>query len=275
MARTALHYETQSEERIRELIAEGVDVNEADSEGMTPLHSACGSFHYAAAKALLEAGATVDPQDKWGNTPLLRSVGDHPNALALATLLVEYGANPRIENKYGHSPLSDAHRMQGTEPMIPVLEAAAERFPLPAGPRPDLAVVRTQVAHDGVSPIAVTTKTWQEQFRELWDLLVPLESAAPTEQGEVIRLAGRIGRETLNNGGINWSRDYSRMAAALAKLLGSRTPVVDHAELATLKKALSGGNARRPAIDRLTELAVAWVLANPNPAPLAPPPYQI
>ncbi|MBA0048022.1 ankyrin repeat domain-containing protein [Mycobacteroides sp. LB1] len=128
MARTDLHYETWSEERTRELIADGLDVNEADGQGLTPLHFACTSWNPGAAKALLEAGATVDPQDKWGNTPLRRSVGDHPNALALVTLLLEYGANPTIENNYGHSPISLAHQVQGTENLIPVLEAAATRF---------------------------------------------------------------------------------------------------------------------------------------------------
>lgn len=110
MAWTPLH-QAKSGERIRELIAEGLDVNETDGEGRTPLHVACVNKDYDKAEALLGAGAQVDPLDKWGNTPLNSAVFEK-DALDLVKLLIEHGADPTIGNINGHSPLSEAKRYQ-------------------------------------------------------------------------------------------------------------------------------------------------------------------
>src|SRR5699024_12347938 len=45
-------------------------------------------------------------------------------------------------------------------------------------------------------PITVRGATWREPKRELWDMLVPDGGAAGSAQGEVIRIAGRVGHET-------------------------------------------------------------------------------
>ena len=42
--------------------------------------------------------------------------------------------------------------------------------------------------------------TEKEEFQSFWDLLVPPEGKAETVQGEVIRIAGRIEYEFLDNG---------------------------------------------------------------------------
>lgn len=108
MARTPLH-QAAVHGSVRAVIDEGFDVNEPDADGLTPLHMACINKNYDGAKELLEAGAHVDPQDKWGNTPLNRAVFEHDSA-NLVRLLVDHGADPTIENHYGHSPLSEAKR---------------------------------------------------------------------------------------------------------------------------------------------------------------------
>ncbi|MDF1910302.1 ankyrin repeat domain-containing protein [Mycolicibacterium smegmatis] len=130
MAKSALHTSAGLDlvDDLRREIVDGLDINEADEAGLTPLHHACIHWSYESAKILLEAGADVDPRDQWGNTPLLRVVGSRDDSLAWVTLLLEYGANPTIENNYGHSPLSNAKRMQGTERLLPALEEAQKRF---------------------------------------------------------------------------------------------------------------------------------------------------
>jgi hypothetical protein len=126
----------------------------------------------------------------------------------------------------------------------------------------------------GAARITVTATVWQEQFDELRNLLVPRAGSAETEQGEVIRLAGKLSREILDNGGINWSADFRAMADALTARLTSRTPVADRRELAPLRKIVRTGRGDKTTLYRLAELAVAWVLANPDPVPLTDPPYQ-
>ncbi len=44
------------------------------------------------------------------------------------------------------------------------------------------------------------------EFSRLWDQLVPDSGQCQTLQGEVIPIAGRVGYEVYDNGGINWDR---------------------------------------------------------------------
>lgn len=84
--------------------------------------------NYDAAKALLEAGAQVDLQDKWGgNTSLWRAVFGKDGTLPpLVELLIHYGADPpTIENESGNSPLKLAQRLQKSD----YLDAFAKRGP--------------------------------------------------------------------------------------------------------------------------------------------------
>jgi hypothetical protein len=127
---------------------------------------------------------------------------------------------------------------------------------------------------DGAVPITVSATLWQEQFQELWNLLVPNAGNAETEQGEVIRLAGKLTREILDNGSVNWDADFRSMADALTAYPASRMAVADGGELAALRKIVRVGHGDKPTLYRLTELAVAWVLANPYPVPLRDPPYR-
>lgn len=135
-------------------------------------------------------------------------------------------------------------------------------------------------SHDGTAPITLTATGWRAQFSELWELLVPAGGGAPTRQGEVIRVAGRISHELLDNGGINWSRDHRRERDGLIKDLTSGTPVATREELSELARGITGDNFDDAAIHRLCELAVAWVLANPVPvrhdqSPVPQPPRKV
>ena len=69
--------------------------------------------------------------------------------------------------------------------------------------------------HDGVSPIHVPNEEDEEQaFQMLWESLVPPYGKARTAQGEIIRIAGRVWQEFLDNGCINWDEDFHKMLDA-------------------------------------------------------------
>lgn len=51
----------------------------------------------------------------------------------IVTLLLAYGVDPTIENNYGHSPLSNSKRMQGTQKLVPQLESATKKEDLTRG----------------------------------------------------------------------------------------------------------------------------------------------
>lgn len=73
--------------------------------------------------------------------------------------------------------------------------------------------------HDGVSPIIVQDGDEDKAFQALWDYLVPPRGKAQTAQGEIIRIAGRVQYEFLDNGCINWDEDFKKMLDAFLQYL--------------------------------------------------------
>lgn len=74
--------------------------------------------------------------------------------------------------------------------------------------------------HDGVSPIQIPDEDDENRaFQMLWDFLVPSCGKAQTAQGEVIRIAGRVQHEFLDNGCINWDEDFKKMLDAFLQYL--------------------------------------------------------
>jgi glutaminase len=55
---------------VQEMIASGVDFNQGDYDGRTPLHLAAAEGHIDIVKLLLRLGANPSPVDRWGGRPL-------------------------------------------------------------------------------------------------------------------------------------------------------------------------------------------------------------
>jgi hypothetical protein len=128
--------------------------------------------------------------------------------------------------------------------------------------------------HDAAALITVSATTWPDQFEELWSQLVPPGGAASTEQGEAIRIAGKLSREILDNGAINWNSDFGAMADQLVGYLSNRITVGSAREVKRLGALVRRGVGDKAELYRLTELTVAWVLANPRPVPLGSTSYR-
>jgi hypothetical protein len=138
----------------------------------------------------------------------------------------------------------------------------------------DVSPVGRRHIQDENAPIMVKSTAWREQHAELWTLLVPSSGPAKTMQGEVIRISGRISDEWERNGGTNWDGAYAEMASAMAGYVQRGIPL-GAAEVAEIKSIVRSLVERRGAEnDRLAELAVAWVLANPTPLALDKPSYE-
>jgi hypothetical protein len=56
--------------------------------------------------------------------------------------------------------------------------------------------------------------------------------------------------------------------------LGCGTPVTDPAELHALRRTVRTGDDTGASLNGLSELAVAWALADPNPVALPTPVYE-
>jgi hypothetical protein len=125
--------------------------------------------------------------------------------------------------------------------------------------------VPKRILHDGIAPISVNEDTWQKQHEKLWEFLVPARGNAQTLQGEVIRISGRVARELLDNGGINWDSDFKLMVTSFYDFIqyGKQLSSDESNELAKIVKEITRKNDSQ--INRFSELAVKWVLNNPTP----------
>ena len=112
-----LHFAAQDGDlaRVRELLAEGRSPNVFDEISKTPLHYAAESGHIDILRILLQAGADVNANDeaRIGNTPLREVAGEC--SLALATALVDAGADPRIPGWMQLTALHKAERRKDEE----------------------------------------------------------------------------------------------------------------------------------------------------------------
>ena len=62
-------------ESVKQLLANGADVNVKNASEWTPLHIAAQFGHVEMVEFLLSKGANVNAKDLWGKTPLNRAAG--------------------------------------------------------------------------------------------------------------------------------------------------------------------------------------------------------
>ena len=55
---------------IKSLDAKGVDLDEADYDGRTPIHVAASDGHLNIVEFFVSSGKVLNPKDRWGGTPL-------------------------------------------------------------------------------------------------------------------------------------------------------------------------------------------------------------
>lgn len=278
--RTPLHAQAATwSGNVALLLDLGADIHALDYQEDTPLHTAAGSFRPHAVRELVKRGADIHAENKHHNTPLAKALLNCRNidivsVAEIAEILLQAGAVVTPE-------MSDSVRRIGKD-----FEFARDKFNKDNVEETSDALfklyrlfavepVAPRLMHDGVSPIRVTATTWGKQHQELWELLVPAKGSAATVQGEVIRISGKVSYEIMDNGGGNWDAQFRKMLDALIAHLRSGTPLppallTEATELA--KRMRNGSDYDAPT--RLSELAVQWVLANPQPIPLPTPAYN-
>jgi hypothetical protein len=263
--------------RVDVLVELGANINnDSGSEG-TPLHSAARVRNETAARTLVEHGAQVNSRNMDGLTTLelaLKTCNniDIERMVPLAEFLLSVGAErtdrmKEFVEKIGKNfeYYRDSFNKERVDAVGSALSQLYALFDVPPVPR--------RVMHDGNSPILVQSTTWQDQHAELWNLLVPGMGAAPTVQGEVVRIVGRIADELERNGGANWDADYKAMADAYVDILrqGVALSPSEIAEAAALSAEAKRKNCD---VERTAKLAIRWVQLNPIPIPLEAPRYR-
>ena len=259
----------------------GADIEKPNTYGDTPLHMAAEFFHPRTVKFLIDKGANVNVENDMGRTPLASVLmvcrGIYIAQTAeIASMLLEAGAKKTSKMKERVEQIGkdfEFHR----ESIHPDYIEAADKGLTKLYELFDVKPVEKRLTHDGVSPIKLVEGSWEEQYEELWSFLIPSSGAAKTVQGEVIRIPGRVRDELDRNGGVNWDRDYRKMLQALPQYLSLGIPLSDQ-ELAETKELIAQVHGKdfddEPRLDRLCQLALAWIKQNPNPIDLKEPSYN-
>lgn len=266
---------------VKLLLELGADIGKPNTYGETPLHVAAEFFHPKTVKLLIDKGADVNAKNDMGRTPLASVLmvcrGIYIAQTAeIASMLLDAGAKKTSAMKEKVENIGkdfEFHR-EGINPDY--LEAADKGLAI-LYRLFDVKPVAKRITHDGSAPILVKEGTWEEQYEELWSFLIPSSGAAKTVQGEVIRIPGRVRDELDRNGGANWDRDYRKMLQALPQYLSLGNPLSDQ-ELEETKELIAQVHGKdfddEPRLDRLCQLAIAWIKQNPEPLPLEKTSYK-
>jgi hypothetical protein len=106
------------------LAEHGVDINDQDAKGMTPLHHMVG---VAAGQVLIAGGARIDLQDDAGRTALAHHLIEMKKTTSIASiaLLIAAGADLDLEDREGVTPRQTMHRRRLKEVLTAVSAHAA------------------------------------------------------------------------------------------------------------------------------------------------------
>ncbi|MFE3178173.1 ankyrin repeat domain-containing protein [Amycolatopsis sp. NPDC059090] len=261
------------------LLSLGADLERPRGHNGTPLHGAASRQRPETVRVLIEHGANVHAtiDGKPNLTPLLFGLRHTENIgiadmAETASLLLQAGAPVTdvardLVRRIGTT--FEFHRKGFNRDLLDATDAGLQELYRLF----DVEPVPPRLIHDGTSPITVPDGTWQKQHQQLWELLVPSSGVAETVQGEAIRVTGKVAREILDNGSVNWDRSFRAMIDALPGYLASGTPLPELQEAQALTKRTHSGNGTDEELARLSELAVAWVRLNPTPLPMTAPSY--
>jgi hypothetical protein len=93
-------YMNEDMDQVQQLVAEGADVNEKDSDDHTALQYAVSWGDFEAAQWFIQNGADVNTTDNWGSTPLINAIFNDAD-VELVELLLENGADKTIKDSEG------------------------------------------------------------------------------------------------------------------------------------------------------------------------------
>ena len=279
--RTPIHARVSSRclDQIPMLIARGGDINARDTSDQTALFGVVERFSVADVSRMITWGADpliVADSRVYGKATLVESVVawhnflDTPRALAVIRLLLSIGAPvgervptalrsmDRMRCTFITHGLTDHLSQSRVDEASAALSELCALFGVEQRQAQRAPVVGERLELDPSVPAL-------RQYGELWDLLVPDSGQCQTLQGEVIRIAGRVGHEVYDNGGINWDRSFGKLLDQYLRVVASGVSLSpdsrSRAEAAVA--SLKGRSMSHQAVDDITELAVEWVRLNP------------
>ncbi len=263
----------------------GADLFVYSDHGYTLLHNAVMLGHIPTVEKLLKHGLDVNiplsTKDIYGNvsTPLEYSFAlgnSNPSGLLkLTEFLIANGATVTEEAKellVERGEEYERNRKYLREELMLEYDSAYSKLYEIIGVTPPK---RKEKRTSKSDKTAKKHRDAGKQFDKLWDSLVPSHGRAKSGQGECVRIMGRLYREVMDNGCLNWDSDFETMAQTLYRYLGSATSIGD-TRLKTAAKIIKNLNSDISEDDmmELTFYTVEWVAHNPTDLPLIEAEYE-
>jgi len=125
--RFPVHHAVSCENRLAFdlLLKMKVNVDAINHEGESPLHIAAFNGRLDMVKNLLKCGALIELQDEQGRTPLMRATY-HAKSIKVVEFLLDQGANPKISENRGYTPLHGAALMGNFDALKILLSFGAD-----------------------------------------------------------------------------------------------------------------------------------------------------
>lgn len=112
-------------EAVEYLLAQAIDINAKDSDGVTPLHEAAILGEEKIVALLCQAGVDLNIYDGEGFSPFMRAVKN--NSVQVIAPLISAGANPRKFDRYGMATACWAAKWKKLEALEAILDCSGSR----------------------------------------------------------------------------------------------------------------------------------------------------
>ncbi len=266
---------------IERLLKLGADVNASSTTKLTPLHIACGSFRKENVLLLIENGADISAKNTMGYTPLLYALKRASNTYItqieeVAKIFFSRGVVITDEMKLEITRIGESfeqYREGFNKDTVDETSNALDKLYVLF----DAKVAQRIQKHYVTSTIIIQSCTLHFKHEKLWEYLVPASGYAQTVQGEVIRISGKITREILTNGGMNWDREFVKMLKSFMHYLNTENKLSKQ-ELSQMmiisKKTSKNAMASEEELDYMLSLAIKWIEQNPVPIEMKKPKYK-
>jgi len=176
--------------RVQALLAERVDVNTAQLDGMTALHWAAYHDGADAAKRLIAAGASAKAENRYGVTPL--SLACTRGNDEIVKMLLAAGADPNATLRGGETALMTASRVGRTGCVQALLDAGAK---VDATDRKGQTAIMWAAADGEAEVVAALIKAGADPRARLKSGFTPLLFAAREGRIDVVRTLLKAGVE--------------------------------------------------------------------------------
>lgn len=246
-----------------------IDYKVPESITETALLEACGQRRLNSIKLLVEAGANLEQEDRFGLTPLSKIfTNTFSDPIPSATYLVSKGA--RITDRVLNMGMS-----WNQEKFTDFLKAIDYHLDNVSVPEEEIMPPKEEQKIDTLLGIVhlhnnVNRKDYYETAKIIWQKLVPKSGQADTVQGELLRAIEKLRDEAQRNGNGNFDKnchgiliDYLRQNLADENIFDKETTTEINGDLDRL------ANKNSPYMDddiydRITNRIVDWYLNNPT-----------